>query len=82
MKCNAKYRRIPLRGECTKCGSHLTLTVHKASIKKYLEPAKLLITKFNVSPYTKQRIFLFEKAAESLFTNDKVVDTTLIDFCK
>lgn len=82
VKCNTKYRRIPLRGECTECGSPLTLTVHKASIKKYLEPAKRLITEFNVSPYIKQRILLFEKAADSLFTNDKVFNTTLIDFCK
>ena len=82
VKCNVKYRRIPLRGHCIKCGGSLTLTVHEASIKKYLEPARRVITDFKVPAYTKQRILLFEKAAESLFTNDKVAITTLTDFCK
>ncbi|MDD3493407.1 MAG: DNA polymerase II large subunit [Candidatus Thermoplasmatota archaeon] len=82
VKCNAKYRRMPLRGCCTRCGGSLTLTVHEASIKKYLEPAKRIITDFRVPTYTKQRILLFEKAAESLFTNDKVTITRITDFCK
>lgn len=82
VRCNAKYRRMPLRGCCTKCGGSLTLTVHEASIKKYLEPAKRIITDFPVPAYTKQRILLFEKATQSLFTNDKVTITRITDFCK
>ncbi|KAA0000843.1 MAG: DNA polymerase II large subunit [Thermoplasmata archaeon] len=80
VKCNTKYRRVPLRGVCVKCGNSLTLTVHEKSIKKYLEPAKQLLDKFNVSDYTKQRLVLFEKFVDSIFKNDKVKDTTLTDF--
>ncbi len=80
VKCNTKYRRIPLKGRCTNCGKSLTLTVHEKSIKKYLEPAKRIIADFDVPTYTRQRLLLFEKSAESLFTNDKVTDTTLQDF--
>ena len=72
VKCNTKYRRVPLRGVCVKCGNSLTLTVHEKSIKKYLEPAKQLLDKFNVSDYTKQRLVLFEKFVDSIFKNDKV----------
>ncbi|OYT60353.1 DNA polymerase II large subunit [Thermoplasmatales archaeon ex4484_30] len=80
VKCNTKYRRVPLKGVCTKCGSPLTLTVHEKSIKKYLEPAKRIMEKFSIPEYTKQRIRVFEKSVESLFTNEKVKDTKLSDF--
>ncbi|MFO8133337.1 MAG: DNA polymerase II large subunit [Thermoplasmatota archaeon] len=80
VKCNTKYRRIPLRGRCTNCGKSLTLTVHEKSIKKYLEPAKRIMEEFDVPTYTRQRLLLFEKSAESLFTNDKVTQTTLQGF--
>ena len=41
-KCGEKYRRMPLAGKCTKCGNALTLTVHEASVKKYLEISKVI----------------------------------------
>jgi DNA polymerase II large subunit len=82
VKCNKKYRRVPLKGVCTKCGGPLTLTVHEKSIKKYLEPAKRIMREFSIPEYTKQRILIFEKSAESLFVNDKVKKTTLSDFFK
>ena len=80
IKCNTKYRRVPLKGKCVKCGGNLVLTVHEKSIRKYLEPAKRLVEKFNVSNYTKQRLILFEKFVDSLFKNDKVKHTKLSDF--
>ncbi|MEA2054095.1 MAG: DNA polymerase II large subunit [Candidatus Thermoplasmatota archaeon] len=82
VKCNKKYRRIPLRGVCTKCGGSLTLTVHEKSIKKYLEPAKKIMNGLSIPEYTKQRILIFEKSAESLFKNDKIRKTKLSDFFK
>ncbi|MGC9308415.1 MAG: DNA polymerase II large subunit [Thermoplasmatota archaeon] len=80
VKCNTKYRRMPLKGRCPNCGKSLTLTVHEKSIKKYLEPAKRIVETFEVPTYTRQRLLLFEKSAASLFTNDKVTDTTIEDF--
>jgi DNA polymerase II large subunit len=80
VKCNTKYRRIPLKGDCIKCGNSLTLTVHEKSIKKYLEPAKRIIEKFSIPDYTKQRINIFEKSVESLFTNEKVKHPKLSEF--
>jgi DNA polymerase II large subunit len=35
--CNAKYRRIPLSGKCTRCGGALLPTVYRKGIEKYLD---------------------------------------------
>lgn len=46
VKCNAKFRRVPLRGICPKCGGKISLTVYRGTIEKYLEVAKELILKY------------------------------------
>lgn len=79
--CNAKYRRMPLKGECLSCGNpKLTLTVHEGSVRKYLEISKEVAERYNIDAYTKQRIYLLESAVESLFNNDKVKKAKLSDF--
>ncbi len=78
-KCNAKYRRIPLRGTCY-CGNKLTLTVHEAGVSKYLETAKRIGNTYKVSPYTLQRISLLEESIDSLFQSDKVKNSKLDEF--
>lgn len=72
IKCNTKYRRIPLKGECPKCGGKLVLTIYEKSIKKYLECANKLAEEFNIPNYTKQRLLLFEKSLNSLFKDERV----------
>jgi DNA polymerase II large subunit len=80
-KCNAKFRRMPLKGVCLSCGNeNLTLTVHEGSVRKYLEISKQVAIKYKIDPYTHQRILLLEQAVESLFTNDKVKKAKLSDF--
>jgi DNA polymerase II large subunit len=78
-KCNAKYRRIPLKGTCY-CGNRLTLTVHEAGVSKYLETAKRIGNTYKVSPYTLQRISLLENAISSLFQSDKIRNSKLDEF--
>jgi len=78
--CNITYRRIPLKGTCTKCGGKLILTVHEKSVKKYLEISKEVAKKYNISPYSRQRIKLVEKSINSLFVSDKVKKPKLTDF--
>jgi DNA polymerase II large subunit len=78
-KCNAKYRRIPLKGACY-CGNKLTLTVHEAGVIKYLETAKRIGNAYKVSPYTLQRISLLENSVNSLFQSDKVKNSKLDEF--
>lgn len=78
-RCGEKYRRIPLTGNC-KCGNSLTLTVHEASVKKYLEVSKQMGEKYGLSEYTRQRIDILEMSMTSLFDNDKVKKCRLTDF--
>lgn len=80
VKCNTKYRRIPLMGKCTKCGGKLTLTVHSNSIMKYLNLSKFLCDNFKVSEYTRQRLLLIEQEIKSLFENENEKQVTISDF--
>ncbi|MFQ6127591.1 MAG: DNA polymerase II large subunit [Thermoplasmata archaeon] len=81
-KCNAKFRRIPLKKKCSRCGGNLTLTVHKKSVKKYLEVSKRISEEYGISNYLRQRINLIDEAIESLFNNEKVQYLKLDDFCQ
>lgn len=78
-KCGEKYRRIPLSGRCS-CGNTLILTVHEASVKKYLEVSKRMGEKYGLSDYTQQRIEVLEMSMNSLFNNDKIKKCKLSDF--
>ncbi|VVB86097.1 DNA polymerase II large subunit [uncultured archaeon] len=79
-KCNAKYRRPPLRGTCPKCGGNVVLTVHQGSVRKYLETSLRIADEYNVRHYTKQRLELLELEMSSLFESDKVKQKGLADF--
>ncbi|MFP4050147.1 MAG: DNA polymerase II large subunit [Thermoplasmata archaeon] len=79
-KCNTKYRRIPLSGECD-CGGNLTLTIHEGSVKKYLNHSLEMVEKYDVPDYLYQRVKQLEEQIESLFQNDKVSTPSLDEFC-
>ncbi|MCA1812551.1 MAG: DNA polymerase II large subunit [Halobacteriales archaeon] len=87
VKCNAKYRRMPLRGGCLRkdrsgayCPGKITMTVAPKSVTKYLEVSKQVAEKYGVRPYTKQRLVLLEEHVASLFQSDKVTKSKLSDF--
>ncbi|MGI0134486.1 MAG: DNA polymerase II large subunit, partial [Candidatus Micrarchaeaceae archaeon] len=66
--CNAKYRRAPLQGRCTRCGGgKLVLTISKGSIEKYLELAIELANRYNLEPYIKQRLLLVKDEIQNVF---------------
>ena len=79
-KCGEKYRRMPLAGKCTKCGNALTLTVHEASVKKYLEISKVIGEKYGLDTYTRERVEILEMRMDSVFNNDNVKKCKLSDF--
>ena len=79
-KCNKKYRRPPLSGECD-CGGNLTLTIHKGGVKKYLRTSLELVERYNLPNYLSQRVKQLNEQIDSLFENDKVNNTSLDDFC-
>ncbi len=67
VKCNAKYRRIPLLGRCLKCGGNIVLTVSKGTVEKYLEASKMLTTNYNIAKHVKQQIELIEMRISTTF---------------
>jgi DNA polymerase II large subunit len=68
VKCNSKYRRIPLSGKCT-CGGKLILTISEGSIRKYINVAKKLVKEYELKTYLDQRLDLCEQEINSLFYN-------------
>jgi DNA polymerase II large subunit len=67
-KCNSKFRRVPLKGVCTRCGGKVSLTVYRGTIEKYLEVANDLVKKYDLGAYNVQRLFLLQEEISSLFT--------------
>ncbi|HIQ32666.1 MAG TPA: DNA-directed DNA polymerase II large subunit [Methanothermococcus okinawensis] len=81
-KCGAKYRRVPLRGVCPKCGSKLILTVSRGAVEKYMDVSQKMAEEYNVNNYIKQRLELIRDAIDSLFKNEKVGQSTIGHFLK
>jgi len=82
-KCNKRFRRIPLKGRCTKCDGELTLTVYRGGIEKYIEDARHLVEKYGISEYYGQRLSLIEQEIISLFESGKDTrQTSLARFVK
>jgi DNA polymerase II large subunit len=80
VKCNAKYRRIPLSGQCT-CGGKLILTIAEGSIKKYIEITRKIINDYKLQEYLLQRVNLAEEEINDLFFNKEDKDQKkLLDF--
>ena len=71
VKCNEKYRRPPLVGNCVKSNGRIIFTISEGSIIKYLEPAISLAEKYNLPSYLKQTLELTKLRVESVFGKDK-----------
>lgn len=67
VKCNQGYRRVPLKGVCTKCGERIVLTVTKGSVEKYLYISQEIAEKYGLSNYLKQRLKLIENDLKTMF---------------
>jgi DNA polymerase II large subunit len=78
--CNAKYRRLPMVGKCTRCGGDLTLTVYRGNIEKYLKAAHHLVDKYGLPNYYTQRLDLIQEEITLMFDNKKPKQTKLFDF--
>ncbi|MEM2740302.1 MAG: DNA polymerase II large subunit, partial [Candidatus Bathyarchaeia archaeon] len=74
-RCNSKYRRIPLKGVCLKCGGQLSLTVHPSSVEKYLKLAEDVSKRYPVDPYLRERVELLRGEISSLLHEAKVNGT-------
>ncbi|MEE8354382.1 MAG: DNA polymerase II large subunit [Candidatus Bathyarchaeia archaeon] len=75
--CNRKYRRVPLKGVCLRCGGKLSLTVYKGGVEKYITPALGLVERFNLDSYYGDRLGLVKAELKSLFKEEAVVEEQL-----
>jgi DNA polymerase II large subunit len=80
--CNAKYRRVPLSGKCTRDGGKLLLTISKGGIEKYRDMAIGLAEKYNVDEYIKQRLNLIKADIENTFGATQVADQKQFDLSR
>lgn len=80
VKCNRKYRRVPLYGKCEKCGGRVILTVSRGTVEKYVHLTDDVVKGYIDSDYIKQRMILVKDEISSLFDNDKVKQFSLSDF--
>lgn len=78
--CNSKYRRVPLRGQCTRCGGKLILTVTRGGVEKYLQIAMQIARDYKSSDYTEQRLKLVQRDIKSIFESDAHRQLSLADF--
>jgi DNA polymerase II large subunit len=81
-KCNAKFRRVPLKGDCPRCGGKLSLTVYRGSVEKYLTVAQDLVKRYHLGKYHEQRLLLLHEEINSLFNEqeEKKKQPTLAQF--
>ncbi|BFI73604.1 DNA polymerase II large subunit [Nanoarchaeota archaeon] len=79
VKCNTKYRRIPLSGKCLKCGGRIIMTVHYGSIVKYLEPSLWLAERLKLDEYTQSSLKALKEKIEQTFGNTSK-DKTIKEF--
>ncbi len=75
-KCNAKYRRVPLTGKCTRDGNKLLLTISRGGIEKYLSMAITLADRYTLDTYIRQRLKLAKEEIDSLFGEAISASTT------
>ncbi len=80
VNCQEKYRRVPLKGVCLKCGGNLTLTIHKGGIEKYLLTTIKLAEEYNLSLYLRQRLKMVKEEIRSLFEDEKVKQMAMFDY--
>ena len=80
VSCNSKYRRIPLKGVCTRCGGKILKTIAQRSVSKYLDISKKMVAKYDLGAYLSDRLAVLELSMQSMFTDDRVKKVTLSDF--
>jgi len=81
-KCNSKFRRPPIKGDCSFCGGKIIFTVSEGGIVKYLDSALNLAEKYGVNPYVKQSLDIVKRRIESMFGREKEKQVALQQWMK
>ena len=80
VKCNEKFRRPPITGNCSSCNGKLLFTISEGSVVKYLKHSLVLCDKYDFSPYLKQTIDILKENADQIFGKEKEKQVGLAGF--
>jgi DNA polymerase II large subunit len=78
--CGARFRRMPVAGNCAECGSELIQTVTRGAVEKYLEIAAEMCSEYKVSDYLKNRVKLLSLELKTIFREEKKSQSSLMEF--
>ena len=79
--CGSKYRRIPLKGVCLKCGKDLLPSISRGSVEKYIDITSRLLKRYPTDDYTQKRFEVIKSNLQSLFPlRDKEIQTDLTSY--
>ncbi len=77
--CGAKFRRVPMRGNCLNCGGELQPSVTRGSVEKYLQLGLRLSNKYDVGEYLRSRFVLAAEELATLF-EPEAHQTDMVDY--
>jgi DNA polymerase II large subunit len=78
--CGAKFRRMPLIGKCTECGSGLIQTVTRGAVEKYLGIANDMCSQYSINDYLRSRVESITSELKLIFREQKKIQSSLTDF--
>jgi DNA polymerase II large subunit len=79
-KCGEKFRRMPLVGKCTECGTELTQTVTRGAVEKYLGIATDFCRDYKINEYLKSRVESISTELKLIFKEEKKLQSSLTEF--
>ena len=78
--CGEKFRRMPLIGKCTECGTELTQTVTRGAVEKYLGIATDFCRDYKINEYLKSRVESISTELKLIFKEEKKMQSSLTEF--
>jgi DNA polymerase II large subunit len=78
--CGAKFRRMPLVGKCSECGSELIQTVTRGAVEKYLGIATGMCTEYKINEYLKSRVDSLSMELKLIFKEEKKTQSSMMEF--
>ncbi|MEW5840235.1 MAG: DNA polymerase II large subunit, partial [Thermoproteota archaeon] len=78
--CGEKFRRMPLVGKCTECGTELTQTVTRGAVEKYLGIATGFCQEYKINEYLRSRVESISAELKLIFQEQKKEQSSLMEF--
>lgn len=78
--CGAKFRRMPVVGKCSECGSQLIQTVTRGAVEKYLGIATQMCSDYRINDYLKSRVHSLSTELKLIFKEKKKAQSDLMEF--